>query len=127
MERDEIAGQIITKNMERAALQNTNGSSLNYYYKLANTSFTPKNGSVKISIHPQLTPKTSCTNYYVARCGDGVIDDANSDGIEVDGDTIDRHSRSLEPNEVCDDGDLNGTPGHCKLDCSGTEGPAVNT
>lgn len=124
MDRDEIAGQIITKNNERAALQNTAGATLNYYYKLANSTFTPKNGTVKINIHPQLTPKTSCTNYYVARCGDGVIDDEDTEGIEVDGDLVERHKRSLVPEEVCDDGELNGTPGHCKIDCTGTEGPS---
>jgi len=124
MDRDEIAGQIITKNMERAALQNTAGDTLNYYYKLANSTFTPKSGTVKIKIHPTLTTKTSCTNYYIARCGDGVIDNEDTEGIEVDGDMIERHPRSLEPNEVCDDGDLNGTPGHCKIDCTGTEGPS---
>lgn len=124
MDRDEIAGQIITKNNERAALQNAAGATLNYYYKLANSTFTPKNGTVKINIHPQLTPKTSCTNYYIARCGDGVIDNEDTEGIEVDGDMVERHSWSLEPNEVCDDGELNGTPGHCKIDCTGTEGPS---
>ena len=124
MDRDEIAGQIITKNNERAALQNAAGETLSYYYKLANSSFTPKNGTLKVKIHPQITPKTSCTNYYIARCGDGVIDNEDTEGIEVDGDMIERHSWSLEPDEVCDDGELNGTPGHCKIDCTGTEGPS---
>jgi uncharacterized repeat protein (TIGR01451 family) len=119
MERDEIAGQIITKNNERAALQNAAGANLSYYYRLANSNFTLKNWTVKINIHPNITPKTSCTNYYIARCGDGVIDNADTDGIEVDGDTIERHSWSLEPEEECDDGELNGTPGHCKVDCTG--------
>ena len=86
---------------------------------MANTSFTPRNGTIKINIHPQITPKTSCTNYYIARCGDGIIDDEDTDGIEVDGDTINWHARSVEPNEVCDDGAQNGQPGKCKTDCSG--------
>jgi hypothetical protein len=43
MERDEIAGQIITKNNERAALQNAAGANLSYYYRLANSNFTLKN------------------------------------------------------------------------------------
>lgn len=103
MERDEIAGQIITKNNERAALPNAAGENLSYYYRLANSAFTLKNGTLKIKIHPQITPKTSCTNYYIARCGDGVIDNEDTEGIEVDGDMIERHPRSLEPDEVCDE------------------------
>lgn len=54
-------------------------------------------------INPNLTKKTACTNYYVAYCGDGTKDDASVDGIEVDGDTINRHSQSLTPTEVCDE------------------------
>jgi hypothetical protein len=34
------------------------------------------NGSLKAILNPSLTKKIACTSYYVARCGDSVIDKA---------------------------------------------------
>jgi len=125
--RNQVAGQIVTKNMLRSIIQNANGSTLNYYYVYA-TNDTTKNWSIKVIINTQITEKTSCTHYYVARCGDGIIDKESwsSDGngwIQTSNAWfIERHPRSIKPNEVCDDGPDNGKPGKCKIDCSGFDG-----
>ncbi|HBB04606.1 TPA: hypothetical protein DCZ39_07085 [Patescibacteria group bacterium] len=71
--RNQIAGQIVTKNMERSLIVNANGSTINYYYKRA-SDYSSHNGNMKALINANLTKKTACTNYYVARCGDGIVD-----------------------------------------------------
>lgn len=118
IDQDEVAGQIISNNMERSLILNSNWAALNYYYRRT-SDYSLHNWTHTAIINPNVTKKIACTNYYVARCGDWVIDDANSDGIEVDGDTIERHSQSLTPSEVCDDGDNNGEPWYCNSDCTG--------
>ncbi len=124
VQRNQIAWQVVTKNMERSIIQNNNGSTLNYYYRWASDN-SLHNGVLKITINPNLTRKTSCTNYYVARCGDGVTDKATgttngNGGIMTQGNVfLPWHALSIKPNEMCDDGTLNGTPGHCKADCTG--------
>ena len=39
IDRNQIAGQIVTKNVERTVFMNANWANLNYYYKLANINF----------------------------------------------------------------------------------------
>lgn len=122
--RNQVAWQIVTKNNERSIIQNTNGVSLNYYYRWSSDN-SLHNGNLPIIINPNVTQKTACTSYYVAKCGDGVIDKATgtsdgNGGITTQGGTfLPWHTRSIKPDEVCDDGALNGTPGHCKSDCTG--------
>ncbi len=53
------------------------------------------------------TSTSSCKNYEIHRCGNGVID------------TPDNGYVSLFTGETCDDGPLNGTAGHCPLGCWG--------
>ncbi len=125
--RGQVAGQIVTINNERSIIQNANGATLNYYFVKANNPAV-KNGTLKVSINPNLTKKVSCTNYYVARCGDGIIDKATwtSDGnwgiVPQGWSFIAWHAYSIKPNEVCDDGADNGKPGKCKTDCTGIGG-----
>lgn len=109
--------------MERSLIQSANGSTINYYYRRS-SDYSIHNGNLKALINPNLTKKTACTNYYVARCGDGIIDkptgttDGNG-GIQTQAGTfVAWHSKSTGQNEICDDGALNGTPGKCKTDCS---------
>ncbi|MDD3262353.1 MAG: hypothetical protein PHR61_00750 [Candidatus Absconditabacteria bacterium] len=122
--RNEPAGQFVTFNNERSVIQNANGVSLNYYYIRAND-LSLHNGSLNVIINPNLTTKISCTNYYVARCGDGVIDKetGTSDGLggltNQLGTFLPWHGNSIKPNEICDDGAENGQAGKCKIDCSG--------
>lgn len=52
-----------------------------------------------------LKTTNNCHNYELHRCGDGVKDEPTSSYI------------ALFSGEVCDDGPLNGTPGHCPLGC----------
>ncbi|HCB51489.1 TPA: hypothetical protein DEP21_02840 [Patescibacteria group bacterium] len=68
---------------------------------------------------------TGCDNYYIAYCGDGIVDKKSGDaatdgqgGMSIDGTFL---TWNLAPttDEVCDEGTLNGTAGHCKTDCSG--------
>lgn len=73
-DRDQVAAQIVTKNNERSLiLNNTNGVTINYYYRRASDN-TYHAGNFKAMINPNLTKKTACTNYYLARCGDGILD-----------------------------------------------------
>ncbi len=122
--RNKIAGQIVTKNVERSIIQNNNWSSLNYYYRWSSNN-SLHNGILKVILNPNVTQKTSCTNYFIARCGDGIIDkptgttDWNGWIVTENGEFVKWHTRSTGQNEVCDDGTLNGTPWHCKMDCSG--------
>lgn len=116
--RTEIAWQLVTKNMLRTVIFNNNGASLSYYYRRSSNN-TVHNGTKVIIINSSLTEKTSCTNYYVGRCGDGTID-TPAWGIDIPGEWFKAwHTYSIDPNEVCDDGALNGTPGKCKKDCTG--------
>ncbi len=122
--RNQVAGQVVTKNNERSIIANAAGATLNYYYRWS-SDLSVHNGNMKININPNLTLKTACTNYYVARCWDSVIDKATgttdgNGGIQTQAWTfLPWHTRSVKPNEVCDDGPLNGTAGHCNKDCTG--------
>lgn len=87
-------------------------------------------------IYPTDQPLYGCNNYYIAYCGDGKIDKKNGDEttdgqwwIDPNDNDIWFLTWNIAPavDEVCDDGELNGTPWHCKLDCTGLEWPAVNT
>ncbi len=68
----------------------------------------------------------SCVWYYVARCGDGVVDNINKTwDINTDGKywiiawwNLVQWS-SWSPNEVCDDGVNNGQVGYCNMTCDG--------
>ena len=122
--RNQVAWQIVTKNNERSIIQNTNWATLNYYYRWSSDN-SLHNGNFKVIINPNLTQKTACTSYYVAKCGDGTIDktagttDGNG-GITTQGGVfLPWHTQSIKPNEICDDGPLNGTPNHCTTDCTG--------
>lgn len=125
--RNQIAGQFVTFNNERSIIQNPNGSTLNYYYVKANDLST-HNWTLNVTINPNLTRKISCTDYYVARCGDWIIDKetGTTDGnwwISIEWWTfLAWHATSIKPNEVCDDGDQNGQAGKCKTDCTGING-----
>ncbi len=130
--RNQIVGQIVTKNMERSLiLNNTNGSNINYYYRRA-SDYTSHNGTIKALINANLTKKTSCTNYYLAKCWDGIVDkptgstDGNG-GIQTQSaGFVAWNAQSTWQNEVCDEGALNGTAGHCNKDCTGI-GTGTNT
>lgn len=125
--RDEIAGQFVTFNNERSIIQNSNGDTLNYYYVKAND-FSSHDGNLNVILNPSLTTKISCTDFYVARCGDGVIDketgttDGNWGITTQWGTFLSWHTTSIKPNEVCDDGDQNWQAGKCKTDCTGING-----
>ena len=122
--RNQIAWQVVTKNNERSVISNINWATLNYYYKWS-SDLSIHNGTLKVTINPNLTLKTACTNYYVARCWDWIIDKATGTtdgnwGITNQGGTfLAWHTRSIKPNEICDEWTLNGTPNHCKKDCTG--------
>lgn len=122
--RNQAAGQFVTFNNERSIVQNANGVLLNYYYIRAND-LSLHNGTLNVIINPSITKKISCTNYYVARCGDGVIDKqtGTSDGnwwITTQWWIfLLWHGNSIKPNEVCDDWAQNGQAGKCKTDCTG--------
>lgn len=122
--RNQPAWQFVTVNNERSVIQNNNWATLNYYYVRAND-LSVNNGTMKVMLNPTLTTKKSCTSYYVARCGDGIIDKAtgNSDGnggITTQWWTfLAWHTISIKPNEVCDDWTQNGQAGKCKTDCTG--------
>jgi len=57
------------------------------------------------AVQPSLANTTICRNYELHRCGNWVID------------TPDNGYAALFTWELCDDGALNGTPGHCALGC----------
>lgn len=122
--RNKIAGQFVTFNNERSIIQSANGSTLNYYYVKAND-LSLHNWTLKVTINPNITKKISCTNYYIARCGDGVID---KETWTTNGNWglspqwwgfLPWHPISIKPNEACDDGEQNGQAGKCKTDCTG--------
>ena len=71
--RNQIAGQIISHNMERSLIINANGANINYYYRRT-SDYSLHNGNLVALINPNVTKKIACTNYYVAKCGDGVVD-----------------------------------------------------
>lgn len=125
--RNQPAWQFVTFNNERSIVQNANGALLNYYYVRAND-LSLHNGSLNVIINPNLTTKISCTNYYVARCGDGVVDKetGTSDGnwwLTTQWWTfLPWHTISIKPNEACDDWAENGQAGKCKTDCTGIWG-----
>lgn len=125
--RNQAAGQFVTFNNERSIVQNANGVLLNYYYIRAND-LSLHNGALNVIINPSITKKISCTNYYVARCGDGVIDKqtGTSDGnwwlTNQWWIFLPWHGNSIKPNEVCDDWAQNGQAGKCKTDCTGIGG-----
>lgn len=72
--------------------------------------------NTKRTWYNELRTLTGCMNFKLNRCGDGKID------TYATGQWLTTFTW-----ETCDDGDLNGTPGHCKTDCTGLEGPAVTT
>jgi len=124
--RNQIAGQLVTVNNERSVIVNANWATLNYYYILAND-MSSHNGSLKAILNPSLTKKIACTSYYVARCGDSVIDKATGTtdgnwGIFTQwGTFLEWHPNSIKPNEICDDWVDNGKSGKCKIDCTGID------
>ena len=52
------------------------GDLINYYYVLSDSD-TYVSNSINGFINTSTTAKVACTDYYVARCGDGVVDDGN--------------------------------------------------
>lgn len=88
--------------------------SMNYMLNTGLTYITTLPGSQgnrkrsRSSVQPALANDQICRNYELHRCGDGVLDTANNSYV------------SQFTGEVCDDGILNGTAGHCNATCSGT-------
>lgn len=66
-----------------------------------------------------------CQNFYIAKCGDSVVDNANKagdnmtdglSGILVNNTMVNRRNSGFTW-ETCDDGPLNGTADHCDINC----------
>jgi len=130
--RNQPAAEIIVKNHYRLLRSTT--PNISYFYTNWNAPTSQVTMSASQNYSNNVTWKTSCYTYYVARCGDNVIDkptgssDGNG-GIQTASEWFLpwNAENTVSPNEVCDDGPLNGQPGKCKTDCTWLEGPAANT
>lgn len=121
--RNQIAWQLVT-NTEYRLLRSTNPMR-NYFF----TNFLENKISIQASSNfsQNASWKKACVSYYIARCGDWIIDkatwDLTSDGqwwiITTEDGFKSWHANSIKPNEVCDDWAENWQPGKCKTDCSG--------
>ena len=83
-----------------------------------NTDTTTASVSTNVKFDSAKTQDNECLNIYVGRCGDGVLDNGGS--LVIDG--VSTTPGQLAGGETCDDGPLNGTPGHCSITCGTTPG-----
>lgn len=78
-----MAGQFVHY-INRGRTQSFFGPNLSYIYRVDNGQFlnSPQvNYSSRASnITPFTTPLNVCHNFYIARCGDGVVDNKNKPG-----------------------------------------------
>jgi len=72
--RNQPAAEIITKNHYR--LLRTTTPNINYYYTNRASPTTQVTMSASQNYSPNVNWKVACYKYYVARCGDGIIDKA---------------------------------------------------
>jgi uncharacterized repeat protein (TIGR01451 family) len=129
----QIAIEAIFRTINPSSTTRTN---FQYFYtatpnNTATTTFNDPNFKDNY-IFPTNNILQACNNYYVAYCGDGIVDKISWDGV-TDGQwwilkkdlwmqeflTWYANSSPLI-DEVCDDWALNGQAGKCKTDCTGT-------
>jgi len=130
--RNQPAAEIIVKNHYRLLRSTT--PNINYFYTNRAAPTIQKTMSASQNYSNNVTWKTSCYSYYVARCGDGVTDKATgttdgNGGIQTatEGFLAWNTENNVTPTETCDDGPLNGQPWKCKIDCTWLWGPVVAT
>lgn len=75
--------------------------------------------TTNVAFDSSVKTDNECFNVYVGRCGDGVLDNGSS--LVVNGKST--TAGQLAGGEQCDEGSLNGTPGHCRADCSNGSNP----
>ncbi len=128
--RNQLAGQFVHY-VNRWWTQAFIWPNLSYKYRFDNGQFlnSPEisYNSRATNITPYTTPLNVCHNFYIARCGDGIVDNPNKPGgPNTNGkqgiQTTDGFMQRVDPSfdhEVCDDWTNNGQPGYCNLSCSG--------
>ena len=128
--RTQLAGQFVHY-INRWRTQSFLWPNLPYAYRVDNGQFlnSPQinyNSSAS-NITPFSTPLNVCHDFYIARCGDGVVDNKNKPWWpNTDGKQWIQTANGFIPwlntnftDEVCDDWPNNGQPGYCNTTCSG--------
>lgn len=127
--RMQMAGQFVHY-INRWRTQSFFGPNLSYIYRVDNGQFlnSPQVNywSRASNITPFTTPLNVCHNFYIARCGDGVVDNKNKPGwANTDGKQGINSTNGFIPwmntnftDEVCDDGANNGQAGYCNTTCT---------
>lgn len=113
--RADIAAQVVFSMSRFVESKWTEGTTT---YKYMNTDTTTTSVSTNVKFDSAKMQDNECLNIYVGRCGDGVLDNWGS--LVING--ISTSSGQLAGGETCDDGPLNGTPGHCSITCGTTPG-----
>lgn len=117
--RSDIAGQIV---FSISRYIESKGTQSRPPLKYMNTNETKGVVSTNVKFDSPKIQDNECLNVYVGRCGDGIIDDGkaiDASGFAIPFDGASTAPRQLAGGETCDDGPLNGTPGHCNIFCSG--------
>lgn len=114
--RTDIAAQIVYK-ISRQIENGTQSTNKTYTYMTNN--WVVSQVSTNASFNSNITTDNECFNIYVGWCGDGVLDNGNSN--EVNG--IANNNGQLAGGEQCDNGSLNGKDGKCTLDCKSISTP----
>lgn len=124
--RNNLAGIFVLQWDYRTVLLGSTNSSNFLWYRIDYFQNTPLYVEKNYSFVNSTVTRYSCVWYYVAKCGDGVVDNVNktwntnTDGkywIIAGWNLIQWSSGS--PNEVCDDGANNGNVWHCNSSCNG--------
>ncbi len=119
-QRDGVAAQWVFQIARKTKSGTSNNSTKYQYLNIWEVvpSFTTSNATFGSTI---FTDK-ECINIYVGRCGDGILDDGtavDNSGWALYFDGKSTSNGELAGGENCDEGPLNGTPGHCNKDCYG--------
>jgi len=127
--RTQMAGQFVHY-INRWRTQSFFGPNLPYAYRVDNGQFlnSPQisYSSRASNLTPYSTPLNVCHNFYIARCGDGIVDNKNKPGgTNTDGkqgiNTVNGFMNWVDPSfsdEVCDDWANNGQVWYCNTTCT---------
>jgi len=114
--RSAIAGQIVYSISRKEESKWTQATTTTYRYM--KTDKSTDSVSTNVNFNSSVTSDNECLNIYVGWCGDGILDNGSS--VVINGQST--TAGQLAGGETCDDGALNGTPGHCSITCGTTPG-----
>lgn len=112
--RSSIAGQIVYSTSRKEESKGTQANTTTYKYM--KTDKSTDSITTNVAFNSNVVSDNECFNVYVWWCGDGILDNGTS--LVVNGQST--TPGQLAGGETCDDGALNGTPGHCSITCGTT-------